>query len=273
MTAAPLGGASHRHQCAVAHGEQGRARLAADWVREGLALGERIVWIQPEDGALLGWLDTHGVDWREPLEAGALRMAPPEAVVRLDSADDVPLRVANAVELAHQAVADGYTGLRMGVETALALTVMPDVPTQMAFEAAWEQATLTEPLSLQCMYDPAVYGAQLSDGIRLHPREFTDGLAAASADGPTVALRGEVDLSNAAMIRDFLDAAVIGVEAPRIDLVDCRFVDLAGASELVAHARACAPRRVRVLNPPHSLRRALEVTHRAHELELVGAGT
>lgn len=270
MTAAPPAGPPHPHVCAVAHGDQGRARLAANWAGEGLAAGERVVWIEPSGGALFNWLDAQGVAWHEALDAGALRIVDPRDIVQLTSADDVPLRIEGAAALARQAVADGYTGLRVGVETAVALDVMPDVDTQLVLEAAWEQATLTEPLSLLCLYDPTVYGPQLFDAIRLHPRAFADDLAQVSASADSTAAAGEVDLSNAAMVRAFLEAGPTE-GASTLDLSACRFVDLTGASELVAFARSRAPHRLRVLHPPHSLTRVLQLTDRAHEVDLVEA--
>ncbi|HWH33306.1 MAG TPA: MEDS domain-containing protein [Egibacteraceae bacterium] len=271
MTASLVAGQSSRHVCAVTRTDAARARITAGWIREGLELGERVVWVEPPGGPVLGWLDAGGFDWRGPLASGALRLAPPEDVLLLDSPADIPARLADARALTAQALRDGHSGLRVGADTAVALTVMAGVDAQLRFEAAWEELTRVERLSLLCLYDPAVHGEHLDRGIALHPREFTDGLAVAAAAAGTVEIGGDLDLSNAAMVGAFLRAADLdaGPGDRTLDLRACAFVDIAGADRLVAFARAAAPRRVRVLGPPPTLRRILELTG-GGELELVG---
>lgn len=258
-----------RHVCAVADDHAARGRMAAAWVREGLSTGERVLWVEPGDGELLAWLDEHEVAWREALAAGQLLRAEPADVVRLSGDADIPSRIAGARALTEQALADGYRGLRVGVETAVALEVMPDIATQLRLEAAWEAHTSATPMSLLCLYDPARYGPHLDHALTVHPREYLDGLVAGRVDDGEIHLAGELDVSNAARLEGFLAAAAdaIGGDVTlRLDGV--AFVDLVAATRLVALARAVAPRRVRLVAPPYPLRRIVHLAGWTDEFDL-----
>lgn len=247
--------------------------MAAEWVREGLALGEQVLWLDDDADLLPQRLDLHGVDWRAPLRDGRLRVLHPREVVALDGLADVPLRIEAASQMARQSVEGGYAGLRVGVETAVALRVMPDAATQLRLEAAWEQATRVETLSLLCVYDPDVYGDLLVDAVDLHPREYADDEAAARVVDDAVTITGELDLCNSDTVGRFLDlaAARAAGDDVLIDLAACDFVDVAATMRLLRLARDVAPRRVRVLAAPPTLRRVLDLLGHTHELDLVGA--
>jgi anti-anti-sigma factor len=270
VAAASLENRSRRHLCAIARSDAARADIAADWIAQGLRLGEQVVWVEPVDGTVREWLRSAGVDWSAAEASGGFQTVTPEEVLLLTTADDIPVRIAAVAEMARAAEAAGYKGLRLGWEVAEVLHVVPDVPTQLAFEAAWELLTLTEQLSLMCVYDPRLDGAHVARGIALHPRELSDGLVRATALDGTVHLAGEMDLSNGTQVRAFLDAATPDNEDDiLVDSSGCTFMDVAGASALLAFARDRAPRRVRVTAAPSSLRRILELTGSAHELDLV----
>lgn len=276
MAATSLENRSRRHLCAIARSDAARADIAARWIAQGLRLDEQVVWVEPPDGPVRQWLGRRGVDWAAAEARGQLQVVVPEAVLRIDSAADIPARIAEVADLARQAVADGYTGLRVGGEAAEALKAMPDVATQLRFEAAWEQLTLDEQLSLMCVYDERLDGLHQAEAIALHPRELSDGLVSATAFDGSVHLAGEMDLSNGMQVRTFLDAAT-PVDGENdgdilIDAGECTFMDVAGTAALLSFARARAPRRVRVTAPPPSLCRILELTGSAHELDLVTAG-
>jgi len=264
---------SRRHLCAIARSDAARADIAARWIAQGLRLGEQVVWVEPPGGPVRDWLDRRGVDWETAEASDRLRIVPPKAVLRIDSAADIPGRIAEVAAQARQAVADGHNGLRLGGETAEALTAMPDVATQLRFEAAWEQLTLDEQLSLMCVYDARLDGLHHAEAIALHPRELSDGLVSATAHDGVVHLSGELDLSNGMQVRAFLDAATpeAGDGDILLDGAECTFMDVAGTAALLSFARDRAPRRVRITAPPPSLRRILELTGSAHELDLVAA--
>ena len=273
MAATFLESRSRRHLCAIARSDAARADLATRWITQGLRLGEQVVWVEPPDGPVRQWLDRRGIAWEAAEARGQLQVVVPEAVLRIESAADIPARIAEVAGLARQAVADGHTGLRLGGETAEALKAMPDVATQLRFEAAWEQLTLDEQLSLMCVYDDRLDGLHQTEAIALHPRELSDGLVSVTALDGTVHLAGEMDLSNGIQVRTFLDAAAPGAGDGdiHVDAGECTFMDVAGTAALLAFARDRAPRRVRVTAPPQSLRRILELTGSARELDLVAA--
>lgn len=272
MATASLEGRSRRHLCAIARSDTARSEIAARWIAQGLRLGEQVIWVEPPGGSVRDWLDRRGVDWQSAEVTGRFRTAAPEEVLQLTTADDIPVRIAAVREMAREAEVAGYAGLRLGGEVAEVLSVMPDVPTQLEFEAAWELLTLTEQLSLMCLYDPRLDGLHQAEAIALHPRELSDGLVSATVFDGTVHLAGELDLSNGIQVRTFLDAATrTGSGDILVDSSECTFMDVAGTAALLGFARDRAPRRVRVTAAPPSLRRILELTGSAHELDLVAA--
>jgi anti-anti-sigma factor len=265
---------SRRHVCAIARSDAARAEIATAWIAEGLGTGEQVVWVEPEGGSVREWLHTQGVDWADAEASGRFGTAAPEDVLRIATAADIPARIAAVAAMTREAVASGYAGLRLGGEVAEVLSVMPDVATQLEFEAAWDQLTRTEQLSLMCVYDPRLAVGHSDEAIARHPRELSDGLVRAAAVDGVVHLAGELDLSNGRDVRRFLDVAThdATVGDVRLDSRDCTFMDVAGASALLSFARARAPQRVRVLAAPPSLSRILTLTGAAHELDLAPSG-
>lgn len=259
---------SGAHVCAVATGGADRAAHAAAWVREGLDAGERVQWIERPDGWLLDVLRFHGVAWRQPLDRGQLQLVRPEDVLGVASATEIPSRVAAACAQADRAVAEGWTGLRVGVDTAVALEVMPDGVTQLAFEDALEKCTRTHPLSALCLYDPEVYGEAMARAVAAHPRGLTDRLALAATGDDGVQLVGEIDRSNAETFGRFLTTAVAGGHSV-IDLSGLSFIDLGGAAELVTLSRSLHPDRLRVVAPPPGLTTILNTVGWSGEIDVV----
>lgn len=261
---------SRRHVCAIARTDAARADLAVAWITEGLLRDEQVVWVEPDGGPLRGWLEHRAVDWRALEATGQLQTARPADVVRISSLADISARIDEATAKIRNALADGYSGLRMGGEVAEVLAVMPDVATQLRAEQAWEQLTLTDELSLMCVFDERLTDQHQAAGIAVHPREMTDGLVAAAVGGNAVHLSGELDVSNGSAVRAFLDVAAPYGGDVSLDSSGCSFIDVAGANALLSFARSRSPQRVRVTGAPPSLLRILEVTGGA-ELDLVPA--
>jgi anti-sigma B factor antagonist len=79
-----------------------------------------------------------------------------------------------------------------------------------------------------------------------------------AAGDPTVAVSGEIDMSNAGSLGDAV-SAIIATQPGRVtfDLTDLRFMDSAGIAVLVG---AAAKTRVIVRNPSAIVRRVIEAT-------------
>ncbi len=78
-------------------------------------------------------------------------------------------------------------------------------------------------------------------------------------DGRRIALAGEVDASNAADLREALEALCTEPGDVAIHLAQVSFMDLAGCRAIEDAARALAPRRVILAAPPPPVRRLFTI--------------
>lgn len=159
--------------------------------------------------------------------------------------------------------------------TLLLLTPVPDVaaPTSESYPtgsdprpglgwARWPQlCSLPDPI------DPVDEGEALPDhpteevsSLRPHAQVEVEVLAPeASTGAPVIAIRGEVDLSNAASLQSEIDE-ILGGDSDRVvlDLASLTFIDSSGIAVLVRlHNRVGS---VQVRNPTAVVRRIIKVT-------------
>lgn len=248
--------------------------MASQWVADSLDAGMQVIWLERARELLFERVARAGVDWERAVGTGQLKVASPDAFLALSGPGDIPGRIAAGRDLVGQALAAGYEGVSVGVESSDALSVMADVATQLAFEVAWEEFTREHRLWLLCLYGPAADPSHVQTVIPLHPREMQGPDVCARLDPDGISLTGQVDVSNSHLVRSFAAAAAGELGDQRdgrmtIDLSGASFVDLHGTRELVELQRVHPERRLRVVNPPDSMRRILELPGWRSELDLV----
>lgn len=207
--------------------ESERRESLAEWVRHGLAAGEKVVCAEPEDQppdhSLLSVLEQQGVDGASAKGDGRLTLLPPR--------DFYPAGIEG--RLLDQALAEGFHGLRTSVDVRAALTFMSSAE-HLRVERRLEEMCGRGEWSALCLYDRQ--RARVSDlsataaahlNVRARPL-----LSYGSAD--RLALKGDVDPTN----QDVLDAVVKATvrRAGRrlhIDLADVDFLDSRAALTLL----------------------------------------
>ncbi|MFI9012111.1 MEDS domain-containing protein [Actinosynnema sp. NPDC053489] len=169
---------------------------AREYLRAGLAAGERVLYVAPGDPAELAdrlRLPEPGVDVRPD----AVQVASLSATYRFDTVIDPRQQVLAYAEATEAALAAGFTGLRVAADaTALART-----PAQLDAFARYEHLVdryMTDhPMSAMCAYDRTELGDEAVAQIAcLHPVTSVDATPFhlhTHARGAAAALDGELD--------------------------------------------------------------------------------
>jgi anti-anti-sigma factor len=231
----PVGGRSlswDGHLVLVHDSESQRRAGVSAWVRRGLDLGAKILYIEPRDvtaeRSLVRVLKDDGVDADEVLGRGQLQVFRAE--------DDRVYRETWFMKVLEQALAEGYPTVRWSAEADTAWSVMsPEV--HAAIEAMTDDMCRSQPVSVLCQYPSRLGEATLQTVCALHG----DGLRGAMVQTTPIpggcAVAGEVDRSDARMLHLALAAASAnprhGDAAFVVDLGALDFLDVAGARALV----------------------------------------
>ncbi len=232
------------HPCSVPVSPEHLWELTADWVADGIAASERVLYF--EDGTaeiLLERLADNHVPARDAMADGQLVIVPTQQT-RAALAAPVEALEALLTEQVDDTAAQGWAGLRLAGETGAALDV-GGVRRVIAYERAVDRVLAAHStVELLCRYDRRRFDdVSLAELRALHPFElvspavYDDGLLRVTRTGDgVVRLAGEVDHSNHARIRTLLesslDEALRSDSAPTditLDLSSLRFVDIAGA--------------------------------------------
>ena len=168
--------------------------------------------------------------------------------------------------LTEQALADGYTGLRVAAD-ATAMAATPEARRRFVeFELAVDQLMAGLPMSAMCAYDMTVLGASAGGLCAVHPRDDAP-VAVAPAFrlcfGPDgLRLSGEIDLINSELFELALDAATLCTEGDiGIDTSGLMFIDARGIVRLAEVRRNLVAdgRNLRLTRASSAVRRVAEV--------------
>ncbi|HEY7721870.1 MAG TPA: MEDS domain-containing protein [Pedococcus sp.] len=231
----PVGGRSlswDGHLVLVHDSESQRRAGVSAWVRRGLDLGAKIVYIEPRDVAtersLVRVLQDDGVDADEVLERGQLEV--------FRAGDDRFYRETWFTKVLEDALAEGYPTVRWSAEADTAWSVMsPEV--HASVEAMTDLMCRSQPVSVLCQYSSRLGEATLQTVCALHADGLRGALVQTTPLPDGCAVAGEVDRSDARMLHLALAAASA---EPReddsafvVDLGALDFLDVAGARALV----------------------------------------
>lgn len=256
----------------VRHGDRLADRVVA-WAREGLAAGERVVYVDGERDEFLQWLGDGDIDYRPLLSDGRLVVVRPEDAYLVDGAFDLDRRIALQGAFVRQSLADGYPAVRMSSRAVVAVGAFPDIPALVEYETRFEALCRELPVSGVCIYDSDAFHDELPQVTASHPRAVADDQVRCWIEPGRVRLAGEVDVSNAELVANVLAHTAPGDGALVLDVGALSFIDVAGVTAFVSTARRLAPAaRVTVVNPPSHLRTILTALAWEDELDIV-AGT
>lgn len=208
--------------------EQRRAEVAA-WVRRGLDLGAKILYIEPQDESPTRSLS--GLLRDQPAAVDAMQRGQIQVVLADDAAYD-PAWQASVVE---RALRQGYPSVRWSGDATTAWRVMPR-PRHADVERATDQVCKSRPVSVMCQYPAREAAGILRRVCAAHGAGLRERLLQAAPIDGGLALSGELEIANEAILRAVLTAATTTPERDPfvVDLSGLDFLDVSGVRSLMA---------------------------------------
>lgn len=221
------------HGCWGYSSDVERARVVTAWLVDGMARGQRAMYIaEGTSDALIGELtDLPGLD--VALAGRSLVVVPAELVYDLDAPVDPEAQLARYAAVLDEALADGYLGLRAASD----MTPLIVDPARRAAHARWEQVGdryITEhPLASLCLYDTRRV-RDIEPIVFAHPLQGPEraALTLYGAAPTRAVLAGELDALVADAFAELL--ATIPVHDDVVDIAGVSVID--GRSAQALHA-------------------------------------
>lgn len=221
------------HLLLLYHEESYRRTGVAAWLRRGLELGAKILYIElPDelaDRALSGLIQDQP-DAGEAVERGQIRVIPADR-----TAYD-PVWQASVVE---DALRQGYPSVRLSAEATTAWSVMPRAR-HAEVERTTDQMCQSVPVSVMCQYPARGSMEVLGPVSTVHGSGLRERLFQAVPFEGGLAVAGEVDTSNHDILRALLQAATAATDRDPfvVDLNGLDFLDVRGVGALMAGTAA-----------------------------------
>ncbi|MCO1656100.1 MEDS domain-containing protein [Pseudonocardia humida] len=223
------------HRLLLHRSEVERVTRLSGWVREGLAGGEKVVYVEGDTGVgrgVLSTLSAQGIDVGSAIGDGVLEVLSPDEFYRPGGQEALLDRV----------LAEGYPSLRISGEASSAYGVLTPAA-HREIEDLMDRLCATRPVSALCQYAvPAIPGvAALNDLVGLHPAGLTELTLDTRGGDDGLVLRGAVDFTNVDFLRAGLVAAMSAADAGGSLRVDLSEVEHLSASACRAIAQDCGP--------------------------------
>ncbi|HET7530979.1 MAG TPA: MEDS domain-containing protein [Mycobacteriales bacterium] len=248
------------HACCSYATDEDRGRLAAAWVAEASPLHQRALYVADATPVELVAELASLPDATAALEAGALVVASSSTLYDLSAPIDPPTQLAAYAAAVEQALADGYSGLRVAAD----ITPLVHDPARRTSHLAWEQYAdryiAEHALAPLCLYDvrrvralPAIVCAHAWQGPEPMPFAYYAG------GGSRGVLEGEVDGCHDGLLAEVLRGMPAGDDA--IDVSGLRFTDGRAASTLhrELRRRRVTGQQVRIVGASRMFRRVWEL--------------
>lgn len=243
VTETARGFGPHDHLCWAYDDPAEFCSRAREFLADGLAQGQR-VWYLGDCDTAAWW------DGLRDLPAADRGRAP--GAVRIDSltdwADGVavdPIGLVRTFAAGMQdALAAGFTGLRLVTEATLRLRTPEQLDAWACCELLADRYMMTLPFSAMCAYNRAELGEEtIAQVACLHPTVNGDAapFRLYSASGAAASLSGELDITSRDLFATALrraDLRPVGGELI-IDATGLDFIDHRSLIILAAHARSC----------------------------------
>jgi anti-anti-sigma factor len=242
---------------------------AAAFLTEGAELGQRLMFVGgPEAEAMVRETDP----MKSMARDGTLQVAPFEAIYpggrRMPNPDQLAL-YDGATE---QALADGFTGLRVLAEVTALASPVGAWPDQVGWESYADRYMANRPLAALCCFDQQRLPVEAVAALACAHPVADRGLQSLApfrvyAQPDAVALAGEVDALSSAQLRDVLELTLPDTEGEVVlDLEGLDFIDHSGVRAVAEHRQRMRERGV------HVTLRGESATFRRLS-DLLGAGT
>jgi anti-anti-sigma factor len=219
------GGDWSPHVLLLHHHETHRQARVVSWVREGLALGEKILYSSVPGDLLVSVLTRWGADVAPAHRDGQIAVFPSEEV----------FPGGRQAELVQRALDEGYPGVRLFARADAGLTET-DLEEYRALDRLTDELCARLPVTALCQLDAgSASAATQATVIRDHSGVVEDAQMRLSRRGPRLLLRGKVDVSSVDLLRQALGSACQVQTGPTtvLDLSELTFVDVSGCRALV----------------------------------------
>lgn len=249
--------------------------MISRYAAEALERGERVTYLahRTDEPQLRAYLDEAGLNATTKLDSGQLRFVDIEGSYLQDGHFDPERQADLLADMAHEARADGFSGLAVVAEMSWALTEPNREPELVAYERMVNRVFADGALHALCQYDRRAFAGETvslarhchdvaietgDDGTTVHRGPFT---VRERARAGTFALAGEADFFAAPYLagriqealRDDGDGGDVTIDAREL-----RFADVAACRAIVTAAQSLAgDRRLRVMHAQPGLRRIL----------------
>jgi anti-anti-sigma regulatory factor len=231
------------HACSrPAHVDDGE-RLAAAFVRNGLARSEKVLYLhdRAEEEEVLRPLRSRGAAVDAAMASGKLALRRADDVYLVDGTFEEERTLAMVRAEHAQALADGFAGLSVVVDMGWALCSGPGRVPLAAYERRVGQLFEGPTLTGLCLYDHARFAvATLGDVADAHDVDVPPELATIGREGRIAAavvqpgrvlrIAGDLDFECSQTLADVLDGHFHG--PLRLDLAELTYVDVAGMRAL-----------------------------------------
>ncbi|MDX3192580.1 MEDS domain-containing protein [Streptomyces sp. MN03-5084-2B] len=232
------------HVCRGYRGPGAFVAHAQEFLAEGLAAGERVLYVAPGDEAALTGQLRADERCDEGLDRGAVHVASVDAAYPTGAVVDPASQVELYAAATSEALAAGFTGLRVAADATSLVRTPAQVDAFARYEHLVDHYMAGHPMSAMCGYDVAELGGEVVAQLAcMHPHAVEGGtpfhLHGHTRDGSAAALDGDLDLESRDLWPLALERAglreergTIAIDAAGLDFVDHRsLVALAGYAE------------------------------------------
>lgn len=171
---------------------------ARAYLAEGLAAGERVLYVAPGDtGALIGRLRAVEA-FGEGMRRGAVQVASVDSTYPRGSVVDPVAQVRAYATATEEALAAGFTGLRVAADATTLVRTPAQLDAFARYEHLVDHYMAAHPMSAMCAYDLGELGDEaLAQLACMHPSSSADAtpfhLHGHTRDNSSAALDGELD--------------------------------------------------------------------------------
>ncbi|MEU0534345.1 MEDS domain-containing protein [Amycolatopsis tolypomycina] len=213
---------------------------AQEFLAEGLAAGERVLYVAPGDEAVLTGQLRADERCDEGLERGAVQVASVDATYTTGAVVDPAGQVELYAAATSEALAAGFTGLRVAADATSLVRTPAQVDAFARYEHLVDHYMAAHPMSAMCGYDVAELGGDVVAQLAcMHPTAHDGGapfhLHGHARDGSAAALGGELDLDSRELWPQALERAGLRAEGGEV-VLDAAGLDFADHRSLVALA-------------------------------------
>ncbi|MBB5866750.1 hypothetical protein F4553_000129 [Allocatelliglobosispora scoriae] len=226
---------SHDHVSWAFDTVEGFRAEAARFLADGLAAGKRVVYLA--EGADIADLGARG-PFAQAVASGAAQVR--DLGLYGTGPVDPAAQVRAYARATEQAVADGYSGLRVAANVTPLVRTPVHIGAFARYEHLIDSYAVTAPFSAMCAVDRTALGAQaVAELACMHPLASAGAtplrLHASADPGVDLVLGGEVDLAGYDLLDTALSRADVSGQDVTVDLRGLRYIDHRAVLSLQEH--------------------------------------